>query len=164
MHIHDRHTLPLTSLFLSSLPFMDSPTGNTMHVAAGTGNMQTLRGAMAEGGGTICQTNAYGNTPLHVACECGQFEAAELLLTSKHIHPCLGAKNTVNQATPLTCAKIYKLRYGQLRADHFNKAYGSVVGWVLASVCRTSHHEANALAIEALLKTWGVENKVKVAM
>jgi len=154
------YTLPLTSL----LPSLDSPTGNTLHVAAGTGDMQTLRGAMAEGGETISQTNAYGNTPLHVACECGQFEAAELLLTSKHIQPCLGAKNTVNQATPLTCTKIYKLRNGQLRADRFNETYGLMVGWVLASACRTSHHEANALAIEALLKDWGVENKVQVTM
>ena len=120
--------------------------------------------AMDDDLATMQHANGFGNTPLHIACELGQLEVVELLLTMADIKYSMSARNKNYNGTPLTSVKLYKFRYGNLRAEQFRKKYGAVVGWVLSALYGTDRCEANAAVITKLLKDWGKENKVEVEM
>jgi len=138
--------------------------GNRVHYAAARGDMVALRLAKDDDEGTLAHANGYGNTPLHIACELGQLEAVEFLLTTANIKFSMTARNQAYNGTPLTSVKMYKFRYGNLRAEQFRKNYGPALGWVLSVLCGTHACEANAAAITKLLKDWGKENNIKVEM
>jgi hypothetical protein len=161
----------LSSLFLISL-FMYSRRfvpmrfrGNALHESAYLGDMVSIRNIIHEttdGIKYINIENAFGLTPLHIACENGQFEVVELLLVLPGIKKSLKFRKNERSATPLTCAKFYKLRYGERRAQVCKETYGVFVASILQIFYRTHACHVNALRIEGLIKDWAKQNKTEV--